>query len=245
MSAKTPKPSGQARPHRTGRPDRPQAARPSPRPSGGRPDGLPTGVKVAGFAGLAVITLLAIFLITNRGGDAHQGTDGRYAYQVGDPGPGATAPPIKLPTTDGGTFDLAAPPGQTTLLYFQEGLGCQPCWDQLTDIQANLDSYKALGITRVLSITTDPLDAIAQKVTDQRITIPVAADPDLAVSRAYHANQYGMMGQRHDGHSFILVGPNGQIRWRADYGGAPNYTMYVPSPSLLADLRAGLDGQPR
>jgi hypothetical protein len=27
--------------------------------------------------------------------------------------------------------------------------------------------------------------------------------------------------------------------------GAPNYTMYVPSPSLLADLRAGLTGQPR
>ncbi len=245
MSTKTPKPSGRAQPHKTGRRDRRPAAGPSRRPSGGRPDGLPAGVKVAAFAGLALITLLAIFLVTNRGGDAQHGTGGRYAYQVGDPGPGATAPSIKLPTTDGGTFDLAAPAGQTTLLYFQEGLGCQPCWDQLTDIQANLDSYKALDITRVLSITTDPLDAIRQKVTDQRITIPVAADPDLAVSRAYHANQYGMMGQSRDGHSFILVGPDGRIRWRADYGGAPNYTMYVPSPSLLADLRAGLTGQPR
>jgi peroxiredoxin Q/BCP len=201
-------------------------------------------VKVAAFGGLAVIVLLAIFLVTTRGGGAQRGTGGGYAYQVGDPGPGATAPPIKLPTTSG-TFDLDAPVGQTTLLYFQEGLGCQPCWDQLTDIQANIDKYKALGITRVLSITTDPLDAIHQKVTDQRITIPVASDPDLAVSRAYHANQYGMMGQSRDGHSFILVGPNRQIRWRADYGGAPNYTMYVPSDSLLADLRAGLAGQPR
>src|SRR6266542_3081954 len=175
---------------------------------------------------------------------AQQGT-GRYAYQIGDPGPGATAPPIELEATDGKVFDLAAPPGQTTLLYFQEGLGCQPCWDQLTDIQANLDKYKALGITRVLSITTDPLDAIRQKVTDQHITIPVAADPDLTVSRAYHANQYGMMGQSRDGHSFILVGPRRPDPLRADYGGAPNYTMYVPSPSLLADLRAGLAGQPR
>ena len=200
-------------------------------------------MKVAAFAGLAVVALLAIFLVTNRGRGGQQGT-GRYAYQVGDPGPGATAPPIKLATT-GGTFDLAALAGQTTLLYFQEGLGCQPCWDQLTDIQANLHEYQALGITRVLSITTDPLDAIRQKVADQRITIPVASDPDLAISHAYRANQYGMMGQSRDGHSFVVVGPDGRIRWRADYGGAPNYTMYVPSESLLADLRAGLAGKTR
>jgi len=53
------------------------------------------------------------------------------------------------------------------------------------------------------------------------------------------------MGQSRDGHSFILVGPRRPDPLRADYGGAPNYTMYVPSPSLLADLRAGLAGQPR
>ncbi len=214
MSTKTPKPSGRPRPHAAGRPER----RPGRRPTARRRGGLPIGVKVAGAVGLAVVVLLAIFLVANRGGGQREG--GRYAYQVGDP----------------------APAGQTTMLYFQEGLGCQPCWDQLTDIQANLDAYRALGITRVLSITTDPLDAIRQKVADERITIPVASDPDLAVSRAYQANQYGMMGTSRDGHSFIVVGPDGMIRWRADYGGAPDYTMYVPSSSLLADLRAGLAG---
>jgi peroxiredoxin len=235
MSTKTPKPSGRPRPHAAGRPERRPAAR---RSTARRRQGLPIGVKVAGAVGLAVVVLLAIFVVANRGGD-QQGA-GRYAFQVGDPGPGSKAPPIRLAATDGATFDLGAPAGQTTLLYFQEGLGCQLCWDQLTDIQANLASYKALGITRVLSITTDPLDAIRQKVTDMGITIPVASDPDLAVSRAYHANQYGMMSQSRDGHSFVVVGPDGMVRWRADYGGAPDYTMYVPSPSLLADLRAGL-----
>jgi peroxiredoxin len=229
MSTKTPKPSGRHRP--------PAAGRPEGRPTKRR-GGLPVGAKVAGTVGLAVVVLLVIFLVANRGGD-QQGA-GRYAFQVGDPGPGSKAPPIRLATTNDATFDLAAPAGQTTLLYFQEGLGCQPCWDQLTDIQANLASFKALGITRVLSITTDPLDAIRQKVTDMGISIPVASDPDLAVSHAYHANQYGMMGTSRDGHSFILVGPDGMVRWRADYGGAPHYTMYVPSQSLLADLRAGL-----
>ncbi|MEK7295981.1 MAG: alkyl hydroperoxide reductase, partial [Actinomycetota bacterium] len=54
------------------------------------------------------------------------------------------------------------------------------------------------------------------------------------------ANSYGMMGDSTNGHSFIVVGSDGTIRWRADYGGAPDYTMYVPVPSLLADLSAGL-----
>jgi peroxiredoxin len=241
---KPPKPTGRPRPPKARSPER----RPTGRAPAARRGNLPGGVKLVGAAGLAVVALLAIFLAANRGNEqvapGQQG-GGRYAYQVGSPGPGATAPPINLKTTHGTRFDLATPSGQTTLLYFQEGLGCQPCWDQLTDIQANLDQYKALGITRVLSITTDPLDAIRQKVTDMGVTIPVASDPDLVVSRAYRANQYGMMGSSRDGHSFIVVGPDGRIRWRADYGGAPNYTMYVPSPSLLADLRAGLAGTPR
>ena len=244
MSSSTPKPPRRPRPSAARKPEpRPAATRPTSPP---RRRNLPGGVKLAGLAGLAVLALLGIFLAANRGNNqastsGQQGTS-RYAYQVGSPGPGATAPAINLETTKGEQFDLAAPAGQTTLLYFQEGLGCQPCWDQLTDIQANLDKYQALGITRILSITTDPLDAIRQKVADMRISIPVAADPDLAISRAYQANRYGMMGQARDGHSVIVVGPDGRIRWRADYGGAPNYTMYVPSDHLLADLRAGLAG---
>jgi len=60
----------------------------------------------------------------------------------------------------------------------------------------------------------------------------------MAVSQAYNANQYGMMGTMRDGHSFVLVGPDGHIRWRADYGGAPKYTMFLPTEKILADLAA-------
>lgn len=48
-----------------------------------------------------------------------------------------------------------------------------------------------------------------------------------------------MMGDSTAGHSFVLIGPDGEIQWRADYGGAPDYTMYLPVPKLLADLDAG------
>jgi peroxiredoxin Q/BCP len=47
-----------------------------------------------------------------------------------------------------------------------------------------------------------------------------------------------MMGDMRDGHSFILVGPDGTIRWRADYGGEPDYTMFLPTAKMLTDLTA-------
>ena len=205
--------------------------------------GLSFGVLVAIIVGAAVIALAVIFFLGNQGGSS-AGTDqtGQYVFQVGNPGPGAAAPEIKLPATDGSTFDLAALRGKTVLLYFQEGLTCQPCWDQLKDIQTNISQFKALGIDQIVSITTDSVGALQQKVSDEGITIPVLSDSQLVVSNAYTANSYGMMGNSRDGHTFIVVGPDGAIKWRADYGGAPKYTMYVPVSNLVADIRAGLKG---
>jgi hypothetical protein len=54
------------------------------------------------------------------------------------------------------------------------------------------------------------------------------------------APSYGMMDGTADGHTFVVVDARGTIRFRADYGGAPNYTMYVPVENLVADLRKGL-----
>jgi len=170
----------------------------------------------------------------------HSNTPGKGGYAIGSPGIGQAAPGFSLASSTGGTLSLAQFKGKAVLLYFQEGLTCQPCWDQLTDIQNNAAKLKAAGIDQVVSITTDPANLIVQKTTDMHLSTPVLSDPNLTVSAAYHANDYGMMGSSRDGHSFVVVGPNGRIRWRADYGGAPNYTMYVPVSSLLADIRKGL-----
>lgn len=126
------------------------------------------------------------------------------------------------------------------LLYFQEGVGCQPCWDQLKDIDQNAAPFRVLGIDRIVTITGDPLDALGQKVADERLSTPVLSDPGLRVSKTYDANHYGMMGTSADGHTFVLINPDGTIAWRADYGGAPDFTMFVPVSNLLADLRKGL-----
>jgi peroxiredoxin len=117
---------------------------------------------------------------------------------------------------------------------------CQPCWDQIKDVESNLNDFRALGIDLIVSITTDPTDLLQNKSATEGTKTPVLSDPDMSVSKAYTTNKYGMMGGTHNGHSFIVVGPDGRIQWRADYGGAPDYTMFVPAKNLVADLRRGL-----
>jgi len=202
------------------------------------------GIVAAVAVGVAIVALGVIFFISNSGSSS-SGQAGKYPVQVGSPGPGEEAPPIKLPSTEGGTFDLssATAQGESVLLYFQEGLMCQPCFDQIKDMEAQSGAFEELGIDRIVSITNDPLDALKQKVKQEGISTPVLSDPNLAVSKTYDANSYGMMGSSKNGHTFIVVGPDGKIQWRADYGGAPKYTMYVPISNLLADMRKGLEGE--
>jgi len=176
------------------------------------------------------------------GGSASHGS-GAYPYAIGSPGPGQLAPRLDLPSTSGGEFDLASYKGKAqVLLFFQEGLTCEPCWTQLQAIQKDLPKFRALGIGPIVSITTDKLGDIQQKVKDEGITIPVLSDigAQFSSAGAWGTNKYQMqmMGER-DGHTFILVGKDGRIRWRADYGGPPKYTMFLPTTSLLADIKAG------
>jgi len=195
----------------------------------------------AGVVVLAVVALFAVYVASNGSERASNPAEGQYRFAVGDPGPGQPAPPIVLPSTDGGTFDLASFQGRTVLLYFQEGVGCQPCWDQMRDIQANREQFAAAGIDEFITITSNSLDLVTQKLDQDEIAGPVLADTDLAVSKTYDANSYGMMGDSTNGHTFIVVDADGIIAWRADYGGAPDYTMFVPVPALLADIDGGLE----
>ena len=215
-----------------------QAQTRRPRPKGRRGFRLSPAWVVLGVVALLAIVVAGILVYTSNGSGGQQASP--YPYSVGSPGPGAQAPPIQLAATDGSRFDLAASRGKTVVLYFQEGVGCEPCWTQIKDIQSNFSQLQALGVDQVVTITGDPMDALKQKAALEGITSPVLSDPGLRVSSTYSANQYGMMGTSADGHTFIVVGPDGVIRWRADYGGAPKYTMYLPVPSLVADMRRGL-----
>ncbi|CAM4340035.1 peroxiredoxin family protein [Nocardia ninae] len=188
---------------------------------------------------LVVLAVGALFLIyqnaQNKQNTAADGGSG-YRHVTGDPGIGEPAPDFTLTSHTGDTFSLNDFRGRSVLLYFQEGLMCQPCWDQITDLEQNQAALKAAGIDTVVSISHDQVAQQARKAADQKITTPMLADPTQQVIHAYDAHKYGMMREQTAGHSFVLVGPDGTIAWRADYGGAPDYTMFVPTDKLLADV---------
>ncbi len=182
-----------------------------------------------------IVGLVGILVWSGVAGASATGASTGIAYQVGSPGPGQAAPPIKLQSTAGGTFSLAAEHGHSVLLFFQEGVDCEPCWTQMTDIKRDWSSFRQLGVSQLVTITPDPVAVLRQKVAEEGITTPVLADPDNAIANAYGATEYGMHPGT-SGHSFVLVGPTGRIEWRGDFGGAPDYTMYVPVANLITDL---------
>lgn len=190
---------------------------------------------ILGLVGVGALVVGIAAFNSLSGSDQHA-----IAYDVGRPGPGDLAPDFTLMSADGSTFHLADLRGKQVLLYFHEGLGCDPCWRQLDAIQADLARFQGLGIDEVVAISADPPAAQAQRAQRTGITLPTLADPDRAVSGAYGTLAYGMMNGVLPGHTFILVGPDGRIRWRADYGGPPNYTMFVADDTLLAELRRAL-----
>jgi peroxiredoxin len=189
------------------------------------------------ITGIVLAGLYSVFASANAPTTAAAGTAKQSTYDVGTPGIGQVAPGFTLADNSGGQVSLADYTGKSVLLFFQEGLACEPCWTQITSLEMDAAKLQAAGIDAVVSITTDPAQQIARKTTDMGLKTPVLSDPDLVTSKKYQANEFGMMGTSTDGHSFILVGPDGTITWRADYGGAPKYTMFVPVDQLLLDLK--------
>ena len=130
---------------------------------------------------------------------------------------GMKAPDFVLPSSLGGNISLSDYAGKkNVLLYFQEGIMCSPCWDQLEDIQKNYDKFKSLNI-EVLTITVDPLNAVIKESNKRGINMPVLDDGNLTVSKAYNVLDYSMHPGSRPGHSFILVGEDGNIIWKKDY----------------------------
>lgn len=186
---------------------------------------------------IVVFAVAGLYAVHQNSHDKHGATaGGGFKHVEGQPGMGSMAPAFTLTSATGQRVSLSDFRGKNVLLYFQEGLMCEPCWTQIKDLEQNKTALQTEGIDAVVSITTDQANQLSRKVRDEKLSTPVLSDPTLHVSRAYNANEYGMMGDARDGHSFVLVGPNGTITWRADYGGAPDYTMFLPTQQIIADL---------
>lgn len=70
--------------------------------------------------------------------------------------PGHPAPNLRLPTLDGGTFDLAeSAPRAFTVIFFYRGVHCPICKNQLEELNRRIDAFDERGIA-VVAISTDP-----------------------------------------------------------------------------------------
>jgi peroxiredoxin Q/BCP len=145
------------------------------------------------------------------------------------------APDFTLPATNGATFTLSAYRGKSNvLLLFDEGLSCQPCLQQMHDLDDLNTQFSGMNVL-VVSITPDDIGQLQNWANSNGPQHGlVLSDYNQAAFNLYHPMGSGgtMMT-----HTFILVNKSGEIVWRQDYGPG---TMYVQNSEILADVKNAL-----
>ncbi len=149
---------------------------------------------------------------------------------------GRMAPDFSLPDVNGTTFRLdEARAKGNTLLFFQEGIQCPACFQQMRDLQREDAKLRALE-TSLITITSDSLnDLKAASKRESVVGMPLLSDSNLSASRAYDALVVSMHPGQLPGHTFILVDRSGKVLWRRDY-----QEMYVPVDQVLSAVAKGL-----
>lgn len=113
--------------------------------------------------------------------------------------------------------------------------------NQVVDLEGS-HQFAALDVVLV-SLSTDPRSQLAQAVEDFAVASPHLSDPGGEVSGRYGVLRWAMANGE-PGHTFVLVGRDGRIKWIRDYGAPENGgLMYVPVDDLLPQIAAAL-GQP-
>lgn len=145
------------------------------------------------------------------------------------------APAFTLPTIAGEQVSLADHLGRhNLLLFFNEGMGCSPCFDQIVDLEDDWGRFQTLDV-ELVSVMVDPLEELLAEAESRGITGIVAADEDKSVSEAYDAMEASMHPGVKPGHTFVLVNKNGEMIWRWDWMGHGK-PMYMEVDELYKDV---------
>jgi peroxiredoxin len=143
------------------------------------------------------------------------------------------APAFTLASTSGQAVSLASYRGRDVVLYFNEGVGCEACFYQMTEFQAHAADLTRAGITLV-PIVMNPAGQVRQEMAAFGIRAPYLIDATGSVSRAY-----GMLGKGMHaglpGHGFVLIDSSGTQRWTGEYP-----SMYLSTAGLIAQVKAHL-----
>lgn len=100
---------------------------------------------------------------------------------AGDP-----APPFTLPDGHGEDHSLSDYPGQRVIVYFYPAAMTPGCTTQAVDFTAAMGEFGEAGI-KVLGISPDTPDKLAQFGAKESVTFPLLSDADKTTLSAYGA----------------------------------------------------------
>lgn len=149
-----------------------------------------------------------------------------------DPGVGDEAPDFELEGTHG-TFKLSDHRGERVLLLFYPGDETTVCTKQFCNYRDNAEAFGALGVTAV-GISGKGVDSKQRFAEKNDLNVPLLADPDLEVAKAYDAHA-GLMNATK--RAVIVVGEDGKVLHRHDHALGLDF-------QTVADLRETLDSLP-
>jgi len=146
--------------------------------------------------------------------------------------PGTIAPDFSLISTNGQTVSLADYKGKNVLLFFNEGVMCSPCWQEVSRLERFKDDFAKLN-TVIIPISVDDQKTWDPILKEERITTPILIDAERKVSKVYKI--LGTPSSMHDdrpGHTYVHIDPQGKIHASSDF---PN--MNVPTNVLLQHIQ--------
>jgi thioredoxin-dependent peroxiredoxin len=147
--------------------------------------------------------------------------------RTGDP-----APDFKLDGT-GGPFRLSAHRGERVVLLFYPGDNTAVCTKQFCSYRDNAEAFGALD-ANVVGISSQDLESHRGFAEKHGLNVPLLADEDGAVARAYGAHAPVVGTKR----AVIVVDEDGIVRHRHDH-------LLGLDFQTVGDLREALDSLPR
>jgi peroxiredoxin Q/BCP len=143
---------------------------------------------------------------------------------------GEQAPDFELQGTDG-LFKLSEHRGERVVLLFYPGDNTMVCTKQFCSYRDRAEDFAALDAT-VVGISSQDLDSHKGFIEKNSLTVPLLADVDKTVAKAYGA--YGRMGTKR---AVIVIDEQGVVLHRHDHLLGLDYQS-------VDDLKAALDALP-
>lgn len=147
----------------------------------------------------------------------HHGGGGTANKKFEPLAPGTVAPDFSLPSTAGKTISLSEYKGKNILLFFNEGVMCAPCWQEISRLERFKKDFVGLN-TVIVPISVDDQATWDPILKEERITTPILIDTERKMTKAYKA--LGTPSSMHDdraGHTYVHIAPDGKVHASSDF----------------------------